>query len=65
MIFWYNTFAQKDKAMNVIFLLLGISLVVALGFFVAFLLSVKNGQYDDNHTPAIRMLFDDEKQKNL
>lgn len=50
--------------MGVIYLLLGISLFVALGFFVAFIISVKNGQYDDSHTPAIRILFDEEKHKN-
>lgn len=54
----------KPLVMGVIFLLLGISLVVALGFFVAFLFSVKNGQYDDDHTPSIRILFDDEKHPN-
>ena len=45
--------------MEIIFLLIGISLVVAFGFLVAFLWAVKNGQYDDDYTPAIRMLFDD------
>ena len=55
---------SKPLVMGVIFLLLGISLVVALGFFVAFLFSVKNGQFDDSHTPAIRILFDDEKHPN-
>ncbi len=55
---------SKLLAMGVIFLLLGISLVVALGFFVAFLVSVKNGQFDDSHTPAIRILFDEEKHPN-
>ncbi|MDT0678445.1 cbb3-type cytochrome oxidase assembly protein CcoS, partial [Autumnicola musiva] len=33
--------------MNIIYMLLGISVVVAIIFFVAFILSVKNGQYDD------------------
>ena len=54
----------KTLVMGVIFLLLGISLVVALGFFVAFLFSVKNGQFDDSHTPAIRILFDEENHLN-
>lgn len=52
-----------------IVLLIGISLLVALGFLVAFLVAVKKGQYKDTHTPAIRVLFDNEtenenKEKN-
>ncbi|WP_299255437.1 cbb3-type cytochrome oxidase assembly protein CcoS [uncultured Aquimarina sp.] len=46
--------------MGVIYVLLTISIVVAIVFFAAFILSVKKGQYDDTYTPAIRMLFDDE-----
>lgn len=41
-------------------MLLAISVIVALLFFVAFLISVKSGQYDDTYTPSVRMLFDDE-----
>jgi len=53
----------------VIVLLIGISLLVAIGFLVAFLIAVKKGQYKDTHTPAIRVLFDNEtenenKEKN-
>jgi cbb3-type cytochrome oxidase maturation protein len=53
----------------VIVLLIGISLLVALGFLIAFLIAVKKGQYKDTHTPAIRVLFDNEtetenKEKN-
>jgi len=46
--------------MQVIFILIIISLVIAIGFLVAFLWSVKSGQYEDDYTPSIRMLFDDE-----
>ncbi|AXT51082.1 cbb3-type cytochrome oxidase assembly protein CcoS [Aquimarina sp. BL5] len=49
--------------MGVIYVLLTISIVVAIVFFVAFILSVKNGQYDDTYTPSIRILFDDELVK--
>jgi cbb3-type cytochrome oxidase maturation protein len=41
-------------------MLLAISIVVAIVFFVAFIFSVKNGQYDDSYTPSVRMLFEDE-----
>jgi cbb3-type cytochrome oxidase maturation protein len=44
-------------------ILIGFSLLVAVGFLIAFLWSVKNGQYSDTYTPSVRMLFDDEKSK--
>ena len=46
--------------MNIIYLLLAISVVVALFFLIAFLVSVKKGQYEDTYTPAVRILFEDE-----
>lgn len=49
--------------MNIIYLLLAISVLVALVFFAAFIFSVKKGQYDDTYTPSVRMLFDDEVVK--
>ena len=56
--------------MSVIYLLITISLILALFFFFIFIKSVKSGQYDDAYTPSVRMLFDDEvkkktKQKNI
>ncbi|WP_439128613.1 cbb3-type cytochrome oxidase assembly protein CcoS [Polaribacter sp.] len=49
--------------MSVIYLLLTLSILVALVFFIAFIYSVKRGQYDDSYTPSVRMLFDDELVK--
>ncbi|MBO2011273.1 cbb3-type cytochrome oxidase assembly protein CcoS [Hymenobacter negativus] len=46
--------------MTIIFLLIGISLVVALTFLGAFLWAVRSGQYEDDYTPSVRMLFEDE-----
>ncbi|TRX16391.1 cbb3-type cytochrome oxidase assembly protein CcoS [Flavobacterium franklandianum] len=46
--------------MSVIYLLISISIVVAVFFFLAFIRAVKKGQYDDDYTPSVRMLFDDE-----
>ncbi|WP_299556156.1 cbb3-type cytochrome oxidase assembly protein CcoS [Seonamhaeicola sp.] len=46
--------------MSVIYILLAISIIVAVGFFIAFILAVKSGQYDDSYTPSVRMLFEDE-----
>jgi len=46
--------------MSVIYMLLAISVSVALLFFLFFILSVRKGQFDDSSTPSVRMLFDDE-----
>ncbi|WP_396634046.1 cbb3-type cytochrome oxidase assembly protein CcoS [Maribacter sp. R86514] len=51
--------------MSVIYILLAISLVVAIIFFVAFIVSVRQGQYDDAYTPSVRMLFEDELVKPM
>ncbi|MBK6381598.1 MAG: cbb3-type cytochrome oxidase assembly protein CcoS [Chitinophagaceae bacterium] len=49
--------------MSALFVLIGISILVAGGFLAAFLWSVNKGQFDDDYTPSIRMLFDDELKK--
>ena len=46
--------------MNIFYLLIGVSLLVALIFLGAFIWAVRTGQFDDNETPSIRILFDDE-----
>ena len=53
--------------MGIIYMLLIISVTLAIIFFIAFLLSVKKGQFDDTYKPSVRILFDDEliKDKNL
>lgn len=50
----------NDKTMSAIIVLIVCSLSVALTFLVAFIWSVKAGQYDDDYTPSVRMLFDDQ-----
>ncbi|MBA3680371.1 MAG: cbb3-type cytochrome oxidase assembly protein CcoS [Bacteroidetes bacterium] len=51
--------------MSVIFILVGASLLIAIGFLIAFVWSVKTNQFEDDYTPSVRMLFDnDVKQKN-
>ena len=44
--------------MSVIFLLIAVSTVVALFFLAAFVKAVKSGQFDDDRSPAVRMLND-------
>ena len=50
--------------MSVIVVLIGFSIIVAAGFLVAFLWAVKSGQYDDDVSPSIRILFDNEENKS-
>lgn len=44
--------------MIVIVVLLSISLLVAGGFLVAFIWGAKTGQFDDDFSPAHKILFD-------
>jgi cbb3-type cytochrome oxidase maturation protein len=50
--------------MSVLFILIGISLLIALGFLMAFLWASKTGQYEDDYSPSVRILFDDQPNKN-
>jgi cbb3-type cytochrome oxidase maturation protein len=45
--------------MSVIIILIAASLIIASGFLIAFIWSIKNGQFDDDYTPSVRILFDD------
>jgi len=45
--------------MIIVALLIFVSLSIAIGFLLSFLWNMKSGQYDDLHSPSIRMLFDD------
>ena len=49
--------------MSVIYLLLTISIIVAVIFFIVFIIAVKRGQFDDSYTPSVRILFEDELVK--
>ncbi|UYW02420.1 cbb3-type cytochrome oxidase assembly protein CcoS [Flavobacterium agricola] len=46
--------------MSVIYVLISISIGVAAFFLYAFIKAVRSGQLDDDYTPSVRMLFDDE-----
>lgn len=46
--------------MSAIYFLISCSVVIALFFLAAFFWASKDGQHEDTHTPAIRILFDDE-----
>lgn len=49
--------------MSVIYFLITISIVVAILFLYAFIRAVRSGQFDDDYTPSVRMLFEDELKK--
>jgi cbb3-type cytochrome oxidase maturation protein len=46
--------------MSAIYLLIGISLSVAILFLCAFIWAMKKNQFEDDYTPSVRMLFEDE-----
>jgi cbb3-type cytochrome oxidase maturation protein len=50
--------------MEVIFILIAVSLVLAGSFLFLFFRAVKSGQFEDDQTPAIRMLFENEIKTN-
>lgn len=49
--------------MEIIFVLLAISICLAIFFLISFLWATKTGQFDDTEGPAMRMLFDSEIEK--
>jgi len=49
--------------MGVIYILICISIFVAAVFLYLFITSVKNGQFDDQYTPSVRILFEEETKK--
>lgn len=47
--------------MIIIFILIAVSLAVALAFLALFIWGMRTGQYDDIYSPSVRVLFDDRK----
>lgn len=45
--------------MKIMLFLILVSLLLAAGFLLAYLRAARDGQFDDEYTPAVRMLFDD------
>jgi cbb3-type cytochrome oxidase maturation protein len=50
--------------MSIIYLLIGCSVLMALLFLSAFFWAQRSGQNDDLHTPAMRILLDDEDSES-
>jgi cbb3-type cytochrome oxidase maturation protein len=51
--------------MEVIFILIGISLVLAVTFLFLFFRAMKDGQFDDGYTPSVRILFENQPKKTI
>jgi len=49
--------------MEVLYLIIGISVLIAAGFLIAFSWAVYNGQFDDRVNPSIRILFEHQAEK--
>lgn len=47
--------------MEIMYVMLLVSLFLALIFLVSFIWANKSGQYDDDVTPGMRILYDDEE----
>jgi cbb3-type cytochrome oxidase maturation protein len=47
--------------MIVILLLIPLSIILAVGFFAAFIWAVRSGQYEDTCTPSMRLLLEEKK----
>ena len=45
--------------MGIIYILLTISLIMASIFLGIFIWNLRQGQFDDDYTPSVRMLFED------
>lgn len=49
--------------MSVIFLLIPLSIVIALCFLGAFIWAVRSGQYEDTCTPSMRLLLEEKRRQ--
>jgi cbb3-type cytochrome oxidase maturation protein len=50
--------------MEIMYVMIGLSLLMAIGFLVAFIWSIHTGQQDDLVTPSMRILLEEKEQKN-
>lgn len=50
--------------MGIVYLMMLASVSLALVFLVLFIIGAKKGQFDEDETPAIRMLKDDKIKKS-
>lgn len=48
--------------MEALFVLILVSLIVAAGFLGLFIWAVSSKQFEDDYTPSVRMLFDNDHE---
>ena len=49
--------------MSVIFIVLPLAILIGVAGLIAFVWAARSGQFDDLDTPAMRVLFDDEEER--
>lgn len=49
--------------MEILYLMIICSVSLAVIFLIVFIISAKNGQFDDDESPAVRVLLEDKKQE--
>lgn len=49
--------------MDILYLMIICSVSLAVIFLIIFIIGAKKGQFEDDESPAVRMLFDSEIQK--
>jgi cbb3-type cytochrome oxidase maturation protein len=49
--------------MEIMYVMIGLSLLMAIGFLAAFIWSIRTGQQDDLVTPSMRILLEEKEQK--
>jgi cbb3-type cytochrome oxidase maturation protein len=47
--------------MGIIYVMLVVSLLIALFFLISFIWAVRSNQFEDDYAPSVRILFDDEQ----
>lgn len=60
----HGIFLSIIEIMSVIIILLAASIAVAALFLIAFLWGVSSGQFEDDYSPASRILFDDKPKRS-
>lgn len=50
--------------MNILYFLIGCSVLIALIFLAAFFWASKTGQHRDTYTPSVRILFEEDARKS-
>ena len=54
---------MEDRLMTALYITIPLAMILAIFALVVFLISLKNGQYEDIEGPKYRILFDDEFSK--